>query len=77
MELISADLDGGPTQVLTAEQPAITGPHGVIGIDVAARSIDGHHWTVVQLLLDDDHPLFDRWLLYSPIFADSLGRHCD
>lgn len=77
MELISADLAGGPTQVLTAEQPAITGPHGVIGIDVAARTIDGHHWTVVQLLLDDDHPLFDRGLLDEPVVAEVRGRHGD
>jgi len=75
VELISADLAGGPTQVLTAEQPAITGPHGVIGIDVAARTIDGRHWTVVQLLLDDDHPLFDRTLLDQPVVAEVRGRH--
>lgn len=75
MELISADLAGGPTQALTSQQPALTGPHGVIGIDVAARTIDGHHWTVVQLLLDDDHPLFDRTLLDQPVVAEVRGRH--
>jgi hypothetical protein len=77
MELISADLGGGPTQVLTTEQPAITGPHGVVGIDVAARTIDDRHWTVVQLLLDDDHPLFDRTLLDQPVVAEVRGRHGD
>lgn len=75
MELIAADLDGGPTQVLTADRPAVEGTHGIVGIDVAARTIDGHHWTVVQLLLDDDHPLFDVALLDQPIVAEVRGRH--
>ena len=48
----------------------LDGPHGVMGVDVASRTIDGHHWTVVQLLLDDDHPLFDRTLLDAPIVAE-------
>lgn len=70
MELISVSLTGGPAQVLTSEQPAITGPHGIIGVDVATRAIDGRPWTVVQLLLDDDHPLFDRSLLDAPVVAE-------
>jgi hypothetical protein len=55
---------------MVSAQPAVTGPHGVLGVDVAARTIDGHHWTVVQLLLDDDHPLFDRALLDAPVVAE-------
>jgi len=74
-ELISLPLVGGPAQVLARDQPARTGPHGVIGVDVAARTIDDHHWTVVQLLLDDDHPLFDETLLDAPIVAEVRGRH--
>ena len=70
MELISLPLTGGPTQVMVADQGAITGPHGVLGVDVASRTIDGHAWTVVQLLLDDDHPLFDRSLLDAPVVAE-------
>jgi hypothetical protein len=70
VELISTELAGGPVQVMTAALPAVTGPHGIVGIDVAARTIDGHHWTVVQLLLDDDHPLFDRTLLDGPVVAE-------
>lgn len=70
MELISVPLAGGPAQVLTADQPVLDGPHGVIGVDVGTSTIDGHHWTVVQLLLDDDHPLFDRTLLDAPIVAE-------
>jgi hypothetical protein len=70
VELISTELAGGPVQVLTADQLARTGPHGVVGVDVSARTIDGHHWTVVQLLLDDDDPLFDRSLLDAPVVAE-------
>lgn len=70
MELISLALSGGPAQVMVSDQVAVTGPHGVLGVDVASRTIDGHHWTVVQLLLDDDHPLFDRELLDAPMVAE-------
>ena len=70
MELISIPLAGGPAQVMVQEQGAVTGPHGVLGVDVASRTIDGHAWTVVQLLLDDDHPLFDRTLLDAPVVAE-------
>lgn len=70
MELISTPLAGGPTQVMAQDLPAVTGPHGVLGVDVASRTIDGHQWTVVQLLLDDDHPLFDRTLLDAPVVAE-------
>lgn len=70
MELISVPLAGGPTQVMARDLPVVDGPHGVLGVDVASRTIDGHHWTVVQLLLDDDHPLFDRTLLDAPLVAE-------
>jgi hypothetical protein len=42
----------------------------VVGVDVSARTIDGRHWTVVQLLLDDDDPLFDRELIDAPLVAE-------
>lgn len=68
--LISLDLHGGPAQSMATDELALTGPPGVLGVDVAARTIDGRHWTVVQLLLDDDHPLFDRTLLDAPVVAE-------
>lgn len=77
VELMVLDLDGGPVQVLASDRSAAAGPHGVVGVDVAARTIDGVHWTVVQLLLDDDHPLFDRTLLDAPLVAELGGRHGD
>lgn len=70
MELLTTPLAGGPTQVMVRDQPATGSPHGVLGVDVATRTIDGRAWTVVQLLLDDDHPLFDRSLLDGPIVAE-------
>ncbi|MCU1371054.1 MAG: hypothetical protein JWO77_2248 [Ilumatobacteraceae bacterium] len=70
MELIAIPLVGGPAQVMVHDLPAVAGPHGVLGVDVAARTIDGRHWTVIQLLLDDDHPLFDRSLLDAPVVAE-------
>ena len=68
-ELITASLHGGPTQAMATEAVG-SSPPGVLGIDVASRTIDGHSWTVVQLLLDDDHPLFDPTLLDAPIVAE-------
>jgi hypothetical protein len=72
--LITAELHGGPTQAMASDETAISGPPGVLGVDVAARSIDGRAWTVVQLLLDDDHPLFDRTLLDAPVVAEVRSR---
>ncbi len=70
MQLASLSLTGGPTRIMVSDEPALTGPHGVVGVDVAARTIDGRAWTVVQLLLDDGHPLFDRSLLNAPVVAE-------
>lgn len=70
MDLISVPLTGGPTQALVSDQPVVEGPHGIVGVDVASRTIAGRAWTVVQLLLDDDHPLFDRTLLDAPVVAE-------
>jgi hypothetical protein len=59
---------------MVRDEPALVGPHGVVGVDVAERTIDGRPWTVVQLLLDDDHPLFDRTLLDAPVVAEVVDR---
>jgi len=74
-ELIRVDLDGGPIQVLAKDQPSTPGVHGVVGVDVSSRTIDHHPWTVVQVLLDDDHPLFDPSLLDAPLVAEIHGHH--
>ncbi len=63
-------LTGGPTRIMVKDEPALVGPHGVVGLDVAERTIDGQVWTVAQLLLDDDHPLFARSLLDAPVVAE-------
>jgi hypothetical protein len=72
--LMTVELHGGPTQAMASDELAISGPPGVLGVDVAARTIDGQHWTVVQLLLDDDHPLFDRALLDAPTVAEVCAQ---
>lgn len=69
-ELIRASLHGGPAQVMASDLAEGTCPPGVLGIDVAGRTIDGRAWTVVQLLLDDDHPAFDPSLLDAPVVAE-------
>lgn len=69
LELLATPLTGGPVRAMARDQGAIAGPHGVIGVDVAERAIDGQTFTAVQLLLDDDHPLFDRALLDGPVVA--------
>ncbi len=69
MLLAALDLTGRSARVMATDGPALAGPHGVLGVDVAGRTIEGHHWTVVQLLVDDDHPLLDRSLLDGPVVA--------
>src|SRR5690349_20469098 len=46
------------------------GRHGLLGVDVRGRSIDGQDQTVVQILLDDDRPGFDPTLLDAPMVAE-------
>lgn len=69
MLLATLELTGGPARVMATDGPVLAGPHGVLGVDVAGRTIDGRRWTVVQLLVDDDHPLLDRSLLDGPVVA--------
>ncbi|MCB0971359.1 MAG: hypothetical protein KDA97_07565 [Acidimicrobiales bacterium] len=69
IDLISLELAGGPAQVLAAAIDRPTAA-GLVGVDVAAATIDGHATTVVQLLLDDDHPGFDATLLDAPLVAE-------
>ena len=68
-DLMSLELAGGPAQVLAAQTDELT-PPGLVGVDVASATIDGHATAVVQLLLDDDHPDFDVALLDAPIVAE-------
>ena len=70
MDLISLRLTGGPVQRLVEDTTTFDGPFGVLGVDVAGRAIDGRRWTVVQLLLDDDHPHFDQTLHDAPVVAE-------
>jgi hypothetical protein len=71
VELARITLTGGPVRAEVAHG-AVLGP-GLLGVDVAERAIDGRSWTVVQLLLDDDDPAFDRALLDCPMVATVLG----
>lgn len=69
MHLISIALDGRPTQSQTA--PGDT-PYeaGVLGVAVHPKTIDGEAHVVVQVMLDDDRPGFDRSLLDCPLVAE-------
>ena len=69
MHLISLALDGRPTQTQTAPGDA---PYeaGVLGVAVHPKAIDGEDHTVVQIMLDDDRPGFDRTLLDCPMVAE-------
>jgi len=67
VELFRVELSGGPSQVSFG---AGSVPRGVLGVDVATRSIEGVEHSVVQLLLDDDQPGFDAALLDAPLVAE-------
>ena len=73
MELASVDLSGTPTQVMAEDAGSPMGRHGVAGIDVRGRVIDGNDQTIVQVLLDDDRPGFDATLLDAPLVAELTG----
>lgn len=70
MELARIELSGRPVQTMAEDPSSPIGRHGLLGIDVRGRSIDGVEQTVVQILLDDDRPDFDRALLEAPLVAE-------
>lgn len=71
MDEVQLELDGGPRRELTDDRQRTA--TGLIGVDVAPTQVDGAPRTVVQLLLDDDQPGFDRTLLDAPIVAEVVG----
>jgi hypothetical protein len=68
---VQLELDGRPRRELT--DPRQLARTGLVGVDVAATTVDGAPRTVVQLLFDDDQPSFDRALLHAPIVAEVVG----
>ena len=71
MDEVQLELDGGPRRELADDDQRA--PTGLVGVDVAETRVDGSPRTVVQLLLDDDQPGFDRTLLDAPIVAEVVG----
>lgn len=69
-ELATMELSGRPVQMMAEDAGSPMGRYGVIGIDVAPQVLDGAEQTVVQILLDDDRPDFDRSLLDEPMVAE-------
>lgn len=67
-ELCRMELSGRPGQVTFEGAAEHAG--GLLGVDVAAREIDGARFTVVQVLLDDDVVGFDPTLLDGPLVAE-------
>lgn len=69
MELLRIRSMGRPAQMQTAPgSPPFE--HGVLGAAMSPKPIDGNEHTVVQLMLDDDRPGFDRSLLDCPLVAE-------
>lgn len=72
--LARVELSGGPARVSFVDDGGASPHRGVMGIDVAPRTIDDTRYTVVQLLLDDDVAGFDHSLLDGPLVADLVDR---
>jgi hypothetical protein len=72
MELARVALTGAPVRVEAADGPEALGP-GLLGVDVAASTVDGEPHTVVQVLLDDDRPGFDRTLCDDLLVSEVVG----
>lgn len=69
MELIRVRSVGSAAQMQTA--PGDTPfEAGVLGLAMSPKAIDGTEHTVVQVMLDDDRPSFDRELLDCPMVAE-------
>ena len=68
--LAQIELSGRPAQFLAEDERSPLGRHGVLGLDITGRVIDGQPQTVVQVLLDDDRPGFDPTLLDGPMVAE-------
>ncbi|MDZ7674509.1 MAG: hypothetical protein U5K30_05520 [Acidimicrobiales bacterium] len=69
MELIRIRSMGTPAQVQTSPGDAPF-EHGVLGVAMSPKEIDGVEHTVVQLMLDADRPGFDQTLLDGPVVAE-------
>ncbi len=73
MELIRAELGGGPGRSMVA--PGSAGARdGILGVDVAPTTVEGQPQTVVQVLFDDDVPGFDSTLLDGPMVAELVDH---
>jgi hypothetical protein len=72
VQLASIELTGAPVRVMGGNGSAGLAA-GVLGVDVRSTSVDGAERVVVQVLLDDDHPDFDRGLYDAPMVVDVLG----
>jgi hypothetical protein len=70
--LASVELTGAPLRATDPAALGAGGVAGVVGVDVAATTVDGASLTVVQVLLDDDVTGFDRSLLDAPVTAELL-----
>jgi putative membrane protein len=70
VELARVELSGRPVQTMAEDDRSPMGRHGLLGLDVRGRAIDGVDQTVVQVLLDDDRSGFDPTLLDSPVVAE-------
>lgn len=71
MELVRLELTGAPLRVTPELDPSMSTP-GLLGVDIAARDVEGLAHTVVQVLFDDDTPGFDAGLLDGPLLVDVL-----
>lgn len=69
MELLRVQSMGRPMQMQTPPgSPAYLA--GILGAALSPKMIDGVEHTVVQVMLDDDRPRFDRSLLDCPLVAE-------
>ena len=68
--LARTELSGDRARVAPGDNGSTYVGPGVLGLDVAPRDIEHTAYTVVQVLLDDDEPGFDRALLDEPMVAE-------
>jgi hypothetical protein len=73
-ELARIELSGRSLRAMATEG-SVAEASGVVGVDVAERTVDDAIYTVVQVLFDDDRPGFDHGQLDGPLLAEVLDTH--
>jgi len=70
MALLRLALSGSSHRFHSDATSGVVEKVGILGVDISPRTVGDSHFTVVQVLLDDERPDGDRSLLSCPLVAE-------